>query len=207
MFTGIVTEIGKVKSVVRKGASASLEVGCAKVKEGVTLGDSIAVNGACLSVVKIENNSLRFDAVGNTLDKTTLKRLKASDPVNLESALKVGDALGGHMVSGHVDGERMVKLSKKTSKGWALEVGTLKGDEKYLLNGCSIAVDGVSLTVGEVNRASFTIYLIPHTLENTTLSSKKTGDYVNIEFDMMVKYAKKSKSNITKEMLAEKGFI
>ncbi len=208
MFTGIITEVGKVKSVIRKGYSARLEITCVKTGEGLDPGDSVAVNGVCLSIVDRKEN-LFFDVVGNTLDKTVLKRLKAGDAVNLESPLKLGDTLSGHMVSGHVDGERVVKGSREASGGWVLDVGILPGDEKYLVARCSVAVDGVSLTVGELYRGFFRIFLIPHTLDNTTLKSKRPGDHVNVEFDMMAKYAGKNgqKGSVTMDMLAEKGFM
>ena len=208
MFTGIITEIGEVKSIVRKGPSARLEIACKKVGKDINLGDSVAVNGVCLSVVDA-SDSLFFDVVGNTLSKTVFKRLKAGDAVNLESALKLGDTLSGHMVSGHVDGERVVKNNRKISGDQVLDIGILPGDEKYLLARGSVAVDGVSLTVGELSRGFFRIYLIPHTLDNSTLKSKRPGDYVNVEFDMMAKYAERNsqKGTITGDMLVEKGFM
>jgi len=208
MFTGMITEIGKVKSIIRKGSSARLMVSCSKVKENINLGDSIAVNGVCLSVVE-KNSVLIFDVVGNTLNETNLKRLRSGDMVNLEGALKVGDDLSGHMVSGHIDGERVIKANQNTSKGWVLDIAVLPDDEKYLISKGSIAVDGISLTIGEISRSFLRIFLIPHTIENTTLNLKGRGSYVNLEFDMMAKYAEKQgpKSSITKNMLAEKGFI
>lgn len=208
MFTGIITEIGEVKAIVRKGSFSRLEIKCEEIRKSVSLGDSVSVNGVCLSVVG-KNDSLVFDVVPNTLDKTNLKRLKVQDTVNLENALKIGDRLSGHMVSGHIDGERVVKNSKKTSGGWVLDIGTFPSDEKYLASKCSVAVDGVSLTVGDLSRLFFRVYLIPHTLENSTLRSRRIGDYVNVEFDMMAKYARKgrSKGTITEGLLREKGFI
>ncbi len=162
----------------------------------------------CLSVVN-QKDSLVFDVVGNTLSKTSLKRLKAADAVNLENALKLGDTLSGHMVSGHIDGERLVRNMKKTARGWVAEINTCPGDEKYLIPRGSVAIDGISLTVGELLRGFFRIFLIPHTLDNTTLKLKKTGDYVNVEFDMMAKYAEKksTQGTITDSMLREKGFM
>ena len=208
MFTGIITEIGEVKSIARKGGSALLEIKCSKTAENITIGDSVAVNGVCLSVVKM-NGALSFDVVGNTYAKTNLKRLRAKDRVNLENALKLGDTLSGHMVSGHIDCERQVKANKKTSGGWVLDIGLLPGDEKHVVPRGSVAVDGISLTVGEVSKNSIRIFVIPHTLENTILNLKRAGDYVNLEFDMMAKYAEKKNpgSSITENMLREKGFM
>jgi riboflavin synthase len=208
MFTGIITEIGEVKSIVKKGVSTLLEVKCSKTADNIALGDSVAVNGVCLSVVKM-NGALSFDVVGNTFNKTNLKRLKTKDRVNLENALKLGDTLSGHMVSGHIDCERPIRASKKTSKGWALDIGILPGDEKHIVPRGSVAVDGISLTVGEISSKSIRIFVIPHTLENTILNLKRTGDYVNLEFDMMAKYAEKKnpESSISQNMLREKGFM
>ncbi len=207
MFTGIITEIGKVKSLVRKGASARLEMICDKTAQGVQLGDSVAVNGVCLSVVGMAG-SLAFDVVGNTLDNSNLKRLKTGDAANLEKALKLGDTISGHMVTGHVDGERAVKASRNTPKGWMLDIALLGGDLKYVVPKASIAIDGVSLTVGEVLSDAVRIFLIPHTLENTTLKAKKTGDRVNVEFDMAAKYAARGAAGaITEDLLREKGFM
>ncbi len=208
MFTGIIVEVGKVKGFVRKGGFARLKIACDKVKEGVNVGDSIAVNGVCLSVTD-KNGDIFFDVVENTVKTTDLKRLKVGDTVNLENALRLGDTVSGHMVSGHIDGERKIKNNKMTSKGWVLDIGTLPGDEKYLVPKGSVAIDGVSLTVGEAARGMFRIFLIPHTLKNTTLELKKTGDYVNVEFDMMAKYAErgKSKGSVSEGMLRRNGFV
>ncbi|MGB2600123.1 MAG: riboflavin synthase [Candidatus Omnitrophota bacterium] len=208
MFTGIIKEIGKVKKITRKGSSFSLQVACADVNKDVQAGDSVAANGVCLSAVSSDSGSVTFDVVKNTFDTTNLKRLKAGDAVNLEDALRMGDKVSGHMVTGHVDGERAIKGNTKTAKGWAIDISALSGDEKYLVSKGAVAVDGVSLTIGELHGGSFRIFLIPHTLENTTLKLKKAGDYVNVEFDMMGKYAekKKLKNPITEDMLRDKGF-
>lgn len=207
MFTGIVSEIGRIKSISRRGASAvRLGVSCDKVKNGVNLGDSVAVNGACLTVVALDG-FLSFDVVGNTLNATNLKRLKAGDPVNLENALKMGDTISGHMVTGHIDGERAVRSAKKTEKGWELDIETRSGDEKNIFPKASVSIDGVSLTVGAVLPGMFRLYIIPHTLENTTLKLRRPGDQVNVEFDMMTKnIADRRESVITMGMLREKGF-
>ena len=209
MFTGIVTEIGRVKNITRKASSARLEISCEKIGENLDIGDSVAVNGACLSIVGMKEGALSFDAIGNTLSKTSLKRLKVGDKVNLESALKLGDTLGGHMVSGHIDGERMVKNSRRTPQGWILDIALLAEDKKYVVAKGSVAIDGVSLTVGEAYTNSLRIYIIPHTLEKTTLLLKKSGDYVNLEIDMMSKYVREKSSGreITIEMLRDKGFM
>lgn len=207
MFTGIVKELGKVKKFTPKGDVYSLVVKCAEVSKGIDIGDSIAVNGVCLSVVKINKDSLVFDAVRNTVKNTNLRRLRVGSVVNLENALRLGDDISGHMVSGHVDGERSLKANKKTRKGWVLDVKLLPGDEKYIVSKGSIAIDGISLTVGEVLPGAVRIFIIPHTLENTSLSGKKAGDHVNVEFDLTAKYAAKGSSGaINMDSLRHNGF-
>ena len=209
MFTGIVSETGKVESISRKGLSFSLKVKCKNVNKDLEMGDSVAVNGVCLSVVGKFPESATFDVVKNTFNITNLKRLKKGDPVNLEGSLKMGDKLSGHMVTGHIDGERLIKANKNTPDGWMIEVAALAGDEKYLVPKGAVAVDGVSLTIGDLFPGSFRVFLIPHTLKNTTFELKKAGDYVNVEFDILAKYAERKgqSGSITKEMLMEKGFI
>lgn len=208
MFTGIIREIGTVKGLSRKGSSARLIIDCSKIKGSVEIGDSVAVNGVCLSVVE-KNGKLVFDVIGNTLITTGLNNIKKGDKVNLENALKLGDSVGGHMVSGHIDGQRRIKNFKKTSKGLELDIALNRGDDKYLISKGSVAIDGISLTVGDLSKDHMKLYIIPHTVENTILKLKRTGDYVNLEFDMMAKYAEKGKtsSKITNELLREKGFM
>jgi len=208
MFTGIVSEIGKVKNLLRRGASVRLEVLCGKrlIKE-TAIGASIAINGVCLSAVR-KNGSLFFDVVENTFKKTNLKRLKVSSPVNLETALRLGDDVSGHMVTGHIDGERRIKRIQRSSDKCVLDVNMLPKDEKYLVSRGSVAIDGVSLTVAEVYGTFFRAYLIPHTIENTVLKFKKQNDYVNVEYDMAAKYIEKGlNAVISKDFLRKKGFL
>jgi riboflavin synthase len=208
MFTGIVTEIGEVEGLAKKSGAFRLKIKCEKTAEGVETGDSVAVNGVCLSVVG-KDGGIFFDVVGNTLSGTGLKRLKRGDKVNLENALRQGDKISGHMVTGHVDGERVIRSKTRTPEGWRVDVSTLAGDEKYLVPRGSAAVDGISLTVAGSGKGYFRVFLIPHTLENTILKLKKTGDYVNVEFDMMAKYAKEQKGqgSVTKDLLRSTGFL
>ena len=208
MFTGIVTEIGEIKKISKKGSSLRLGIKCESVQEGLNVGDSIAVNGACLSITEM-GSILFFDVIGNTAQKTNLKRLKPGNKVNLEGALKLGDTLSGHMVSGHIDGERLIKGSRKSAKGWVLDIEMIREDEKYVIPKGSVSIDGVSLTIGEVLSGYFRMFLIPHTLDNTIIKDKKTGDHVNVEFDMMAKYSRKQQSSgsITMDKLSQKGFI
>jgi len=207
MFTGIIKEIGAVKSVRIEKDHYRLVVSSNELAKNALVGDSIAVNGVCLSVTAVKN-VLEFDVVKNTFDTTNLKRLRAGDSVNLEDAAKSGDKLSGHIVTGHVDGERAVKKNMATSKGWGIDIFMNKGDEKYLVSKGSVAIDGVSLTIAEVFGGFFRIFLIPLTLESTTLKSLKQGEYVNIEFDTLAKYANKAKeSNITEDLLRKTGFM
>lgn len=207
MFTGIISEIGIVKSLTKSHSSTRLNVSCESTGKDLKIGDSVAVNGVCLSVTDM-NSGLTFDVIGNTVKETNLKRLKTGDRVNLENAMKLGDPVSGHMVSGHVDGARKLKSSRKTSKGWMIEISTMLGDEKYLMPKCSVAVDGISLTVAETGHNFFRIYLIPHTRDNTILKYKRTGDHVNIEFDMMAKQAQHANKagSITASKLRQTGF-
>lgn len=208
MFTGIVEATGIVKSISRGRDAVELGIASTKKWDDLRMGDSIAVNGVCLSVTKMKDD-LFFDVVKNTFQLTGLKRLKVGDKVNLEGALKMGQALGGHIVSGHVDGERIIKNNSRTLKGWTLDIEMKPGDEKNLVEKGSVAIDGISLTVGALLKGAFRIFIIPHTLENTTLDSRKKGDHVNVEFDVMGKYSQKQSRDIsvTEHMLREKGFI
>lgn len=208
MFTGIITEIGTVRRIFRNSSGWRLEVYGRETSEGIREGESVSVNGVCLSVVSLKD-PLAFDVVENTYKKTNLKRLMVGGKVNLEKALKIGDDVSGHMVSGHVDGERKVLNSAGTSSGWVIDIEMKDEDARCIVPRGSIAIDGVSLTVGEIKRKLFRIFLIPHTLKNTTLSKKNPGDHVNIEYDMNARYygpGQKERS-ISMETLSEKGFI
>jgi riboflavin synthase len=206
MFSGIIEEIGKIKSVKRTGSGIRLEVLAEKIKRDIKKGDSVAVNGVCLSILDA-GGSLSFDVVHNTLKNTNIPRLRTGDSVNLERAMKLGDRISGHMVTGHIDGERPVRKNLKTANGWIMDIGLVDGDLKYLVPRGAVAVDGVSLTVGDFIGSSMRVFLIPITLESTNLKLKKSSDYVNVEFDIMAKYSEKSVSgNITMDTLKRTGF-
>ncbi|MFH1395443.1 MAG: riboflavin synthase [Candidatus Omnitrophota bacterium] len=208
MFTGIISETAKVKSIQKKGSLVCLEVASSsKFAEVISLGDSVAVNGVCLSLTK-KNRNLVFDVMDSTFKKTNLKRLKISSYVNLENALKVGDDLSGHMVSGHVDGERLLKKIQRIPGKYSFDIGLLPQDKRYVVTRGSVTLDGISLTVAELYGTFFRVHIIPHTIENTTLKLKKCGNYINVEFDTLAKYVEKNAGNIiTKNLLQEKGFI
>ncbi|MBD3380441.1 MAG: riboflavin synthase [Candidatus Omnitrophica bacterium] len=209
MFTGIVKEIGKVRKVASRGDFYRLEVGCGEVSREVDTGDSVAVNGVCLSVVGAGPSFLAFDVVKNTYRRTNLKRLKTGSRVNLENALKAGDDISGHIVTGHVDGERAISSSRKTTGGLALDIKLLPDDSRYLVDKGSVAIDGVSLTVGELFPGILRVFIIPHTWENTSLKFRRPGAPVNLEFDAMGKYARKdtSEAGLDRTTLMRNGFI
>ena len=197
MFTGIVEELGTVAAVERQGDAIRLSVRAHTVLEGTGLGDSIAVNGCCLTVVSTgssdggEVDTWTADVMQETLDKTSLLGVKSGDPVNLERAVTVEKRLGGHIVQGHVDGVGEV-LRRKPSEHWELvEISMPSEFGRYLVDKGSITVDGVSLTVVEAKDASFTVSLIPETLARTTLGSRQPGDRVNLEFDVIAKHVEK----------------
>ncbi|MGA9162101.1 MAG: riboflavin synthase [Actinomycetota bacterium] len=185
MFTGIVEERG----VVREIAPARLSVGCRAVTSDATEGASIAVNGACLTVIECSDDRLAFDVSEETIRRTSFSRLRPGDPVNLERPLTLSARLGGHLVQGHVDGVGEVAAVERTADGGAWLVVRTPGEiARYLVEKGSICVDGVSLTVAERDGAGFGVALIPYTLEVTTLGSAEVGDPVNLEADVIAKY-------------------
>jgi len=191
MFTGIVEELGTIAAVEEQGDAIRLTVRASTVLEGTGLGDSIAVNGCCLTVVTSDENTWTADVMQETLDKTSLLGVKSGDPVNLERAVTVEKRLGGHIVQGHVDGVGEV-LRREPSEHWELvEVSMPAEFGRYLVDKGSITVDGVSLTVVEAKEASFTVSLIPETLARTTLGTRQPGDRVNLEFDVIAKHVEK----------------
>ena len=197
MFTGIVEELGTVAAVEEQGDAIRLTVRASTVLEGTGLGDSIAVNGCCLTVVSTGStdgthaDTWTADVMQETLDKTGLLGVKTGDPVNLERAVTVEKRLGGHIVQGHVDGVGEV-LRREPSEHWELvEISMPAEFGRYLVDKGSITVDGVSLTVVEAKDDSFTVSLIPETLARTTLGTRQPGDRVNLEFDVIAKHVEK----------------
>jgi len=192
MFTGIVEDLGTVKRVKRKSKEVvfTFKVGNINLKE-VVLGDSIAVNGTCLTVTSLGKNTFSVDASHETLAKTNLGKLKVGKSVNLECALKVGDKLGGHIVNGHVDG--VGKVVSKTKQGESIEIkfSVPKELSKYIVEKGAIAIDGVSLTVNSVEGREFVVNIIPYTQEATTFGRLRKGSSVNIECDIIGKYVEK----------------
>jgi len=187
MFTGITKEIGKVFSIQKEKNSVKISVSSNIVVKTAEISDSIAINGVCLTLVSKKNNLLVFDAVSSTLVTTNLKRAKRGDAINLEPALKVGDKLGGHFVLGHVDVELKLKRAIKKSNCLNIEIDLPARFRKSILENGSITIDGVSLTIKKILPKTFTLDIIPFTYENTTLKYKKTSDWVNVEFDYLLK--------------------
>ena len=191
MFTGIVEDTGRLESLERRTAAWRLVVGAPGAVSRVGTGDSVAVNGCCLTVVGREDGRLHFDLLEETLRLTHFPRLGAGARVNLERSLAVGDRLGGHFVTGHVDGVGEIEAYEPRGADHYLRVRGPAASGRLLIHKGSIAVDGISLTVAEVSGDAFAAWIIPHTRAVTDLAEKKRGDWVNLEFDMLGKYVEK----------------
>lgn len=212
MFTGIIKELGAVRGLSRAQNSHLLQIESKCVFKDADIGDSVSVNGVCLTVVKKDGGVLSFDCVEETIRKTNLSRLKNKDLVNLEGSLRMGEHLGGHFVLGHIDCVGAISDIGKRTEGALIEVGVPKEFIKFAVRKGSVAIDGASLTIGGVEDNRFRVYLIPHTLEATTLGLKKIGDELNIEFDIIGKYVLNAEglrgsSGITEGFLKDKGFV
>lgn len=191
MFTGIVEHAGRVLGVDLARDVARLRIDVGPLAEGVRLGDSVAVNGACLTVAAIDGAALRFDAVRETLERTALGALRAGDRVHLERAMRADGRFDGHIVQGHVDGIGRVRALARDGDDVRLDVDCEPGFADWLVEKGSVAIDGVSLTVVGVDERSFHVVLIPHTLERTTLGERAPGSPVNLEADVLGKYVKR----------------
>lgn len=204
MFTGIVEELGRIQSIT----SNKITVECKTVLRDTKLGDSIAVNGVCLTVTNLTSNSFTADISSETM--RVISPLKSGDFVNLERAMAANGRFGGHIVSGHVDGVGKFLGANKNNE---FQFELPSGISKYVIKKGSIAINGISLTIAGVVVNKITVAVIPHTLENTNLKYLKSGDFVNIEVDMLAKYVEKflstvnNKSNVTMDLLQENGFI
>jgi riboflavin synthase len=191
MFTGIVEETGAVLALDRSGEGARLTVKASVVTQDLRAGDSIAVNGCCLTATDLESGTLAFDLLNETLERTNLKDLATGALVNLERALAANARLGGHFVQGHIDCTSPVIAFEKSGADYRLEIALPKEFAQYVVSKGSIAINGVSLTVAELKAESFVIWLIPHTLEITNLRALQAGSSVNLEFDMLAKYVER----------------
>ena len=214
MFTGIVEELGTVKQVVSGSAWGQIEIAGQKVLEGTKLGDSIAVNGVCLTVTNLRSGSFTADVMAETMRRSNLGSLKKGDQVNLERAMAADGRFGGHMVSGHIDGTGVISQMKQEGNAVWLTVDTSEELMRLIVEKGSIAIDGISLTVAKEMPGAFQVSIIPHTGEETTLLKKKTGAVVNLENDMIGKYVEKlmrkepegGGSSLTLDFLKQHGF-
>lgn len=191
MFTGIVQEKGRVLAFVEGPRSWRLTVGAREVLRDLAAGDSVAVNGCCLTATRFDAESVSFDLLGETVRLTSFAELGPGDFVNLETSLRFNGKIGGHFVSGHVDGVGEVEVFEERGKDYFLRVRPPEEFGRYLVYKGSIAIDGVSLTVAEVEGNSFSVWLIPHTLEITNFGSLNAGKQVNLEFDLLGKYVER----------------
>jgi riboflavin synthase len=191
MFTGIIRERGRVAAVARGAESIRLSLDAPETAAQVGIGDSVAVNGVCLTAVTVENGSLAFDAVPETLRRSSLGRLAPGDEVNVEPALRVGDPLGGHYVQGHVDGVGHVRSAEPQGDDVVVRIDCPPELVRYLVEKGSVTVEGVALTVTDVDDEGFAVALVPHTLAKTTLSSLAAGEPVNLEVDVLAKYVER----------------
>lgn len=215
MFSGIIEEIGTIKNIAVNRDSMQLTIGANLVLQNSKLGDSIAVNGTCLTVIQINSMQFCVDVIPETFNTTSLKLLKNSSSVNLERSLALGDRIGGHFISGHVDTTGTINKITPHNNAIYYKIIFPANYRKYCIDRGSIAVDGTSLTIFELGNDYLVISLIPHTVENTILKHKKIGDLVNLEFDMLGKYAENqlnpsvgsTNSKIDFNFLNEHGFI
>ena len=191
MFSGIIEKTGKISRIEKNSDGARLVVSVDSFMDGVKLGDSIALNGTCITVVSFDSSSFESDLSNETLKKTTLANLEVGDDCNLEKAMLLNERIGGHLVSGHIDGLGKVESIEKDGESFWFKIKADKQIMKYVVYKGSIAVDGISLTVAECDNSSFSVAIIPHTLECTTLNNKKVDSKVNLEVDMIGKYVEK----------------
>jgi riboflavin synthase len=188
MFTGLIEEKGFIKEKIPTGEGLRLVISAKRIMGDLKIGDSVAVNGVCLTVVQKKKDTFSVDTIEETLKKSNLGNTKLKQSVNLERPLKADARLGGHFVLGHVDTTGTVKKIKELSNSHFITISFPKGYQKYLIPVGSIAIDGVSMTVAELRKSEFSVGVIPHTWEETIFADKKAGDTVNLEFDVLGKY-------------------
>lgn len=216
MFTGLIQSIGTVRRLDRQGDSASIRIASSLVADDLQLGESIAVNGVCLTVIKWDDDSFVADVSSETLHCSNLGGLRANSRVNLERALRLCDRLGGHLVSGHIDCVAKVRRRYQDQNAIRFEFSVPEEHLRYLVAKGSVAIDGISLTVNTVDADGFAVAIIPHSLEMTTLKERREGDTVNIETDVIGRYverflhgekAPEAGSSLSREFLAKNGFL
>jgi len=213
MFTGIVEEVGTVVGIQRGGNKSFIRIKAQKVLEDVKLGDSIAVNGVCLTVTDFDSASFQADVMNETLSRSSLGSLRSGSPVDLERAMAAGGRFGGHIVSGHIDGTGTITDIKNDGIAVWYTVSAKPDIMRYIVEKGSVAIDGISLTVAKVTDSSFSVSIIPHTVAQTVLGAKNLGDTVNLENDIIAKYVEKllkpdsTAGGVSMELLAKNGFI
>jgi riboflavin synthase len=191
MFTGLIEEIGQISSVTQIAGGKRLKIKAVKILDDLKIDDSVAINGVCLTSVKIDSDGFWTEAVGTTLEKTTLAKIHQGETVNLERAVRLSDRLGGHLVQGHVNGIGTITKISKLGENYFIEVSIPDNLQKYLIDEGSIALDGISLTIAKLINSTVGLSIIPHTWNNTNLVRRKVGDKVNIETDVIAKYIEK----------------
>lgn len=211
MFTGIITEIGEVVKIEKRPSQTTFTIKTKTILKGKKIGQSIAVNGVCLTITKIQKSNFSFDAISETLKRSNLKSLKLKDKVNLESALRLNQGLDGHFVQGHVDTEGTVKAAPSKNNDFTLTVSFPPEIAQYLAFKGAITINGVSLTISNLQEDNFSVKLIPHTLKTTNLNILKIGDKVNLEIDLIARHIKRlldNKANqVNYEFLKERNLI
>ena len=214
MFTGIIEEIAKIEKTKPIAGGLSIKIGAIKILDDISINDSICVDGVCLTVTNFDNSGFWVDAVGATLEKSTFASVRPSSYVNLERSVRLNDRLGGHLVQGHVNGIGTISEIQKLGENYLLQITVPENLKKYLIREGSIAVNGISLTIADLDKNLISISIIPHTWQNTNLRHKKVNDKVNIEIDVLAKYVEKlltkdnsgSEKNITENWLKEIGY-
>lgn len=212
MFTGIINEVGTLQGIQRGANSAVLTIGAKTILEDVKLGDSIAVNGVCLTVTSFTPSQFTADVMHETLNRSALGALRPGSAVNLERAMRADGRFDGHIVAGHIDGTGTIASIRRDDNAIRYTIRTIPAILRYIIEKGSIAIDGISLTVTEVTRETFSVSVIPHTAACTNLVQRRIGDTVNLENDCIGKYVERllttpnQQSNITLEFLAQNGF-
>ena len=218
LFTGLIQDLGRIEAIQTQGMSKNFRIGT-RLVSSLALGDSLAVNGACLTITALSESSAEVTAIAETLSRTTLGKLTVGSIANLEPALRVGDRMGGHFVQGHVDGVGRINALKPLGVSTEILISAPEGIRKYIVEKGSIAIDGISLTVARCDEIGFWVAVIPHTWSFTTLKERKIGDELNLETDLIAKYIHQlmqhsnpqeeepHKSGISQDRLRELGFI
>lgn len=215
MFTGLIQAVGTVRQLQRDGSATWLQISAKTLGDDLQLGESIAVNGVCLTLTSCDNDSFTADVSPETLKCSNLGNLRPQDKVNLERALRLSDRLGGHLVSGHIDSVGRIRRRTQDRNAVRFEIALDSTNLRYLVSKGSVAIDGISLTINSVDSSGFGVAIIPHSLERTTLKDKREGDLVNIETDILGRYVERllqgggsaPRGGLSLEFLAKNGFM